>query len=544
MKSTTWSKGYLFSVIFTCVMASAEDPLVKKTAAGLVRGYASGATVVFKGIPYATPPVGKLRWKDPQPVAAWQGIKKVHYFEPECAQLSRGGLQGFVWSPGTKPYPSGSENCLFVNVWAPTKATSNNPVPVQVFFHGGSNNLGNAGERLFGSDLYDGELIATRTNTVVVTLNYRLGAFGFLAHPQLSLASGQGSGNYGIKDQRMALQWVQQNIGSFGGDNTKVMLFGESAGALDSLILFTSPAGQGLFSRLLLQSVQFFDPLPSQKATETQGQELARSVGCDTADAIACLEGKTMEEILAAKLSFNEFTPGIDGYFIKETPEAALLAGRQNKAALVIGANADELSYIWPHLATELGQKWPPTNEAEYHGHLDFFFSKETAEQVKSEYPLAAFSGNAVAAEIQLAGDYAMVCPFRRFSRATAKTQREPVFQYFYTHVYAASRLKVFGASHGFELPLVFGNFPRFPYSMWVYATEAERKLSESLIDYWARFAAHGDPNAKNLVEWPEFEDGTNLHLRLDETILASGADFPHCDFWDKHRYSMMKKLP
>ena len=208
-----------------------------------------------------------------------------------------------------------------------------------------------------------------------------------------------------------------------------------------------------------------------------------------------------------------------------------------------VGANADELSYIWPHMVKEMGQKWPAENEVEYHQHLDFFFRPATAEEVKREYPLSAYASPATA-EIQMAGDYALVCPFRRIARSARRTQKDPVFQYFYTHTYTASRLAPFGAAHGFELPLVFGNFPRFPYTMYAYITDAERKLSESLIDYWGRFAAYGDPNHKNAVGWPELGDYGNHHIRLDETIKASAEEFAHCNFWDKHRNSMIKKLP
>jgi para-nitrobenzyl esterase len=227
----------------SCAAATTGDPTVVATSFGAIRGTSQGGVLTFKGVPYAAPPVGDLRWRNPAPHDCWTDARDANAFGNQCPQIRSASVVG-------------DEDCLTLNVWAPQGAASNGALPVMFFLLGGGNVQGSTSEQLAnGTYLYDGAVLAQKGNAVIVTANYRLGALGFLAHPALTADAGQTThGNYGIMDQIAALQWVQQNISNFGGDPARVLLFGESAGANDTCILLASPLGAGLFSRALMES--------------------------------------------------------------------------------------------------------------------------------------------------------------------------------------------------------------------------------------------------------------------------------------------------
>ncbi len=528
----------LLSAIFLALTASAAEanPLIRRTESGLVRGYQSYETLVFKGIPYALPPVGERRWRAPAAPAPWTDIKEAYYFGSPCMQPAIGGIEGLLSSKPTEAAALGSEDCLTLNVWAPKNKSVAGKYPVLVFLHGGSNVTGSTADKLFRNDIYDGALLSQKGKAVVVTLNYRLGALGFLAHPLLSARNGrQSSGNFGQLDQLAALQWVQRNIDAFGGDTKRVLLFGESAGALDSLVLYASPLAKGLFSRVLLQSVGYSDPFPTQSRREAEGEKFAHAIHCGGNNVLSCLQEKSAEELVLANVNTEIFAPGVDGYLLEEPPLEVISAGRQNRAPLVVGATESELSYLWPAQAKRLGLRWPPENEIDYQQHLTHAYTAPLARLIAAKYPLSKYSTPSEA-EIAVASDYAMICPSNRMAKAAFRSQADPVWQYLYTHVYTDKQLAPYKAAHGFELPMVFGNFPGFPQSWFLTVTPEEYQLSETMMDYWTKFAGIGNPNGTGPTTWPEM-GRANLHLNFDENLTVGSGDFHNCTFWDElHR--------
>lgn len=313
------------------------------TERGPVRGVDEGDTWSWKGIPYAAPPVGQLRWRPPEPPACWSGVLDADAFGPKCLQR---GENGEV---------VGAEDCLTLNVWAPKGDAPEGGWPVMVFVHGGGNVQGSSSETVpGGAPLYDGRFLAQREGVVVVTLNYRLGALGFLAHEALSAESSDGgSGNYGLMDQIAALEWVRDNVAGFGGDPTRVMLFGESASGVDALALLASPLAEGLFRAVLVQSGGARG-LPLDEA-EAEGAERVAETSCgDAEDVLACLrdlDGSTIVETMPGVVGIGElelgagsrvFGPVVDGRVLEQPPLQAVEAGAHHAVPFVVGTNLDE----------------------------------------------------------------------------------------------------------------------------------------------------------------------------------------------------------
>ena len=304
------------------------------TAAGTVKGTttADGKIRIFKGIPYAAAPVGENRWREPKPAPAWQGVRDALEFGAQC-------MQGQVFDDITFPRPA-SEDCLNLNIWTPA-ATANDRLPVMVWIHGGGFQVGAGAE-----PRHDGEAFA-RKGIILVTINYRLGIFGFLSHPELTRESAHNaSGNYGLLDQIAALQWVKANIAAFGGDPSNVTIFGESAGSFSVSALMASPVAAGLFHKAIGESGAYFTGgtgtlgLQPLEATEEQGTKFAASIG---AASLADLRAKSSEELLAAAMKAQpRFSPSVDGYVLRESAYTTFAAGRQAHVPLLAGWNADE----------------------------------------------------------------------------------------------------------------------------------------------------------------------------------------------------------
>jgi len=312
---------------------------VVDTEWGAIRGSSDGEVSAWKAIPYAAPPVGELRWRPPVAPEPWTGVLDATAFGPPCPQVDDDGVV------------IGEENCLQLNVWAPVDAGAGSRLPVLFFMHGGGNIFGSVSVAYNGRYLYDGAELARRTGGVVVTTQYRLGAFGFLVHPALDVESPHGSsGNYGLRDQIAALEWVQRNIEAFGGDPGRVLLFGESAGALDTCMLLTSPRAFGLFSAVLMQSGSC--RVRSIHELSFLGLEVARTVGCDTvAGAASCLRAADAEGLVSAIGSetikdgvvTSPLGPVLDGDVLQRSPLSTLEEGIHQSVPLVIGSNADEM---------------------------------------------------------------------------------------------------------------------------------------------------------------------------------------------------------
>jgi para-nitrobenzyl esterase len=424
----------------------------------------------------------------------------------------------------------GSEDCLYLNVWTPVEASPMSSLPVMVFIHGGGNVQGSSSVEAGGARLYDGQLLAERGQVVVVTLQYRLGALGFLAHPGLSAESEQNvSGNYGLLDQIAALQWVQRNIGHFGGDPTRVMIFGESAGAVDTCMLLASPLAAGLFSRALMQSGGCGARPLAERAME--GLEFATAAGCGhAADPLACLRQLDAETLVSAidtrpvnptGTVTQKFGPNVDGYVLPESPMNALQTGRYNHVPFVIGANADETALFGI----------PPLTEQQYRDIVIQILGPALGELALAQYPVREY-GTPRLALIAMTTDAQFVCPCRTIARAAAAAQSPPVFRYFFTQRLSRGAGALLGAFHGLEL---FYVFQRLGVIQTYEPTNSDLALQAAMLGYWTRFAATGDPNGSRAVNWPQYDPASDLYLELGTPITAgNGVRTNKCDFWDR----------
>ena len=479
-----------------------------------------GKVNAFLGIPYAAAPVGDLRWKPPAPAPAWTTPRMATSIGLACPQVSN-ALTGAA--------PPNGEDCLFLNVWTPTSATN---APVMVFIHGGSFTFGQGGD-----PLYDGAALS-HLGVIVVTINYRLGALGFMAHPALSAEDAHGSsGNYGLLDQQAALGWVKTNIAAFHGDPTKVTIFGESAGAISVGAHIVSPLAAGLFSRALSESGTVYlvtEPLkdPSTPSTvdsaEEYGAAFATKLGCTDASPLACLRGKAVADILSAQGNSLELTPGVtfspnvDGYVLPSSPILRMTAGQTNDVPYLLGTNADE--------ATLFDSTLTITNDTEYRAAVaaeaPTLVDSILAIYPSSAYPTPKDAFNAFMTEALF------VCPARFVARASASRVKQ-TYLYQYTHVDSVGAALGWGAFHSSELPLVFGNFT----GVFSGATDVEKSLSASMMGYWTRFAATGDPNDPSgaALAWPQYTEAADQNIVLGDTIsVEANLVKDHCDALEK----------
>jgi para-nitrobenzyl esterase len=482
---------------------------IVKTATGPVEGRSTGdgRIQVFKGIPFAAPPVGDLRWQAPKPAAPWQGARKAAEFGSRC-------LQGQIF--GDIVFTDKSEDCLSLNIWTPAGGPeAGGRVPVMVWIHGGGFQAGAGAE-----PRHDGEAFA-RKGVVLVTFNYRLGVFGFFAHPELTKESGRNaSGNYGLLDQIAALRWVQENIAAFGGDPGNVTIFGESAGSFAVSALMASPLARGLFHKAIGESGAYFQAgsgplaLASLPATEERGVKFAEGLGAPSLSALRAVSG---DAVLAAALKTQPwFAPNLDGYVLPEAVDAVFAAGRQARVPLLAGWNADEVRG-----GVVLG-KVKPTAQS---------FTEDTRKRFGAEadallkvYP-AATDAEALESAAALASDLFIGYSTWKWIEIHAKTGESPVYRYsFDRKIPVAPDAKIngnpatsrdIGARHAGEIEYVFGALDSLKNVPW---EASDRKLSDAITTYWANFARTGDPNGAGLPKWPRYDQGGRV-VHLDETI-------------------------
>jgi para-nitrobenzyl esterase len=507
-------------------LAKGPAPVVE-TGRGPVQGLAyEDGTAAFLGIPFARPPTGERRWRAPEPAEAWSTPRDASHFGAACPQTdTRSG----------KPREATSEDCLTLNVWTPALKPQK-PAPVMVYIHGGAFTLGSTRD-----ELYDGSALA-QAGMVVVSMNYRLGALGFLAHPALGAgAPGASSGNYGLMDQRLALEWVRDNISAFGGDPTNVTLFGESAGAIAACLQMVSPAAQGLFHRLIAESGTCYlggtplkDPgTPGQEdSAEERGVRFAREVGCAEGDIAACLRTRTPEQLLAASGAALDllkprvgFGPVVDGNVIPAAPRQLLAEGRYAKVPLMLGANRDEGTIFTLQAKIDTPEQYEAAVNVRAPGKAEPLLRAYPAKDFAS--PKAAFS--------RLLGDSLFVCPTRRLARTLAE-QGQPVHAYFFTYEPKKAFGSIFGsmlklgAYHSAELPFVFG----LSRGRFALDSDAERALSRKIMGYWIRFATQGDPNGEGAVRWPAYTRDGEQYLEINtEFGLGSNLNAERCDVLD-----------
>jgi para-nitrobenzyl esterase len=495
--------------------SDAVQPGEVATDRGPVIGHAKAGVTAFLGIPYAEPPVGALRWRAPRPPAAWTEPLDASALGPACEQ-TEGGLGQ------TGPY---SEDCLTLNVWTPQPAASAG-APVMVFIHGGAWVHGSSNQ-----PTYDGAALAA-AGVVVVSMNYRLGAFGFLAHPALTAEDEHGSsGNLGLLDQQLALAWVQANVTGFGGDPDNVTVFGESSGAMSVCAHAVSPLAQGLFRRGLGESgscVIFSTPLrapagSSVASAESLGVAIAAELGCGTAaDTLACMRGKTAAEVLAASPGSLDLeggatlSPNIDGYVLPEAPAAAFAAGRINPLdGFLAGTNRDE--------ATLFTAQTMIASEADYEAAVNRLLPSH-ADDALALYPAASYATPKDAYNT-LITDVLFVCPTRAQLRAMAD-RGTAAYMYQLTRTTPFGVLSGLGVYHGSELPFVFGNLTARSGM-----TAADRAFSSQLIGYWTRFATSGAPGGTGAAAWPAYTQASDAHLVLGAPITTgSGLRAATCD--------------
>ncbi len=474
------------------------------TEGGAVSGVSSGGATSYRGIPFAAPPVGALRWRPPAPAESWSGARDGSAFGSICPQLDDAGKV------------TGTESCLFLNVWRPS-APSAKLLPVLFFIHGGGNSQG---EGSLG--IYDGTAFASARGAVVVTINYRLSAFGWLVQPFLSTENRRGvSGNYGTFDQLAALRWVKRNIAAFGGDPEKVTIFGESAGGVNVCTLTASPLAKGLFGAGIIQSGGCRRETAAE--FETFGNTITRKSGCaSSGDPAECLRAKPFDQILLAVppvVSVTSSTgqlwgPSVDGFVLRDSPKTAMEKGEHNKVTVVVGSNADETGQAAPFISTEAEYRALITSQV---GLL--------APLVLAQYPASAYP-TPRKAYVAVTTDARFVCPSRQYARAASKGGSR-VYRYFFS--YPANRL--FGAIHAVELPFVFGSFGAIPG----FSPDATTlNLSAQMNAAWGRIAAEGDPNAPGFPEWPVYNPVADRTLVWDATSAAvDGIRTQNCNFWD-----------
>ena len=486
-----------------CVLAAANlanagaAPQVP-TESGAISGVSASGLTVFKGVPFAAPPVGDLRWRPPMPAAPWTGTRKADAFAPACMQTG-------VSMPGETP-PAVSEDCLYLNIWTPADS-SPGQLPVLVWIYGGGYINGSA-----AMPLYWGDRLATK-GVIVVTIAYRLGPLGFLALPELTRESAHhSSGNYGLLDQIAALEWVHRNIAAFGGDPKCVTIAGQSSGSISVSILMASPLAKGLFQRAIGESGGLFEPLQLGPKfllanAERDGEKYAASLGAPSL--------KELRRLPASQLTGNAggtVHAVIEPYVLPASPYEAFTAGRQNDVPLLIGSNAEEAramvdvshetaATFSSDLERSVGQL-PPALVAAY--------PHATDEQAKQ-------------AQLGLERDLRFGWDMWAWARLQAGTGRHPVFYYSFQQqppFPAGSVYAGWGASHFAELWYVFDHLDQ---SAWNW-TAGDRKLAGEMSSYWVNFAKSGDPNGPGLPTWPAFTAVDGKVQYLADPIRVGGV--------------------
>lgn len=508
---SVWSLG--------AVGSASADPI--QTESGLVSGVAVdnvGDVRVYKGIPFAAPPVGAWRWKPPQPAPDWTGVRACTEYGPWCPQPKSTIIAAA--SSGERQ----SEDCLYLNIWTQAKPAGKKR-PVMVWIHGGGWTTGSG-----AAPIYDGTALA-RQGVVVVTINYRLGPLGYFAHPLLSKESPQGvSGNYGHLDQIAALRWVQRNIAAFGGDPACVTIFGESAGAGSVCRLLVSPLAEGLFQRAIAESGSGYgrnrylrETHGGQESMEEIGQRLAAQLGCDkAADPLAALRAKSAAELLAgcdpAQGLYGKgihFGPIVDGWAIPEDPGDMFTAGKQHNVPLLIGTNADEGTLFLAQLPVQHVMGYRLMVRSLYRAHADEMLKLlpcDQDEQVK-------------AALARLTTVQSFVSPARMVAKAMSNKQAK-TFLYHFTRAAPGLAKRGLGATHAAEIPYVFGTLRTGPAYL-----EQDRRLAATMSACWVQFAKSGDPNGKGLPPWPAYDAIGDKHLEFgDEVRVGHGLYRDACD--------------
>jgi para-nitrobenzyl esterase len=516
---------------------SSSEPLVQINA-GTLRGSNAGSVVAFRGIPYARPPVGQLRWQPPQPALSWQGARDALQPGSACTQRTS-GLIPFI-APMAQAYGSNfeqppvksSEDCLYLDVWVPEWPVKH-ALPVMVWLHGGSNTVGSGTQ-----STYDGVSLA-RHGVLLVTLNYRLGVMGFFSHPELTAESPHhSSGNYGLLDQLAALTWVKQNIAQFGGDPDNVTLFGESAGAIDAARLMTSPLAAGLFNRVISESGPAFESGQTLSQAEAFGSVVsalappgnAQSTSLEKLRALPATEVEALVAKAKEQLPTDITAATADGWVLPMSPRQAFLAGALQKVDLLIGLNGRELSAFRLAAAAAATASGAPSSAAESGGLKRFsaaarpYFGNWTNPAIAMYFGRIVLNKNA--GLDGAANDLIGACPVGAMASLT-RASGQQVFVYRFDRSIPGKGEAELGAFHSLEVPYVFGSL-RDREWRWLPATADDASLSGLLQTYWTNFAKTGNPNASGLPNWPAWGDEKKEFLVINQDAsVAAQRNFP-----------------
>ena len=485
---------------------------IVRTTQGLVMGLSDGTVDQFLGIPYAAPPAGDLRWKAPVEAPSWPGVRDAIHQGSECIQ------------PG-----GGSEDCLYLNIYRPANAKPWQPLPVIVFIHGGNNQQGT------GNDYVPTEW-AANTPLVVVTINYRLNVFGFLALPSLDAEAGEpSSGNFGLMDQQAAMRWVKANIAAFDGDPLNITIQGESAGGIDICANLVSPPAAGLFNKAIMESM--YCPTATHDSQIQMSAPIATTLGCtDPQTTGECMRSKPAADVFAAagRLSMAQGDPGyapspnFGNSLLPLQAADALSSGQWNHSSILIGSNHDEASSFVSGALD--GHYKFPISVQEYQMIVAATFGS-FAPAVMTEYPLAGYSDPFLAFSDEETDYSVLGCPVSPLTQMFAAAA--PTFRYEFNDPNALvqggnPKDRMLGSYHGAELLYLFtvSQTPK---------TAAQQQLSQQMMQYWANFATAGDPNGAGLVTWPRYDAAAHqlLSLKPGGNAVIDNFDVEHhCAFW------------
>lgn len=497
----------LSAAVATQLPATAADESVVRTTYGTVRGTLNPDNRVFLGIPFAAPPTGELRWRAPRPPAPWSGVRDATKVSDQCVQVG--------W-PGTPP--PGSEDCLYLNVWTPRRTTS--PKPVMVFLHGGGFIVGSG-------RYYDPKRLQAQDDVLVVTINYRLGALGYLKHPSLKDPY---AGNFGLADQQAALRWVRTNISAFGGDPRNVTLWGESAGAVSTCAQLAAPGARGLFDKAIVQSGPCANDVVTRRVAEQRALKAATTVGCpDVRTAVACLRSKPAaafakldeERVGVVRRSAERpWMPVAGTPALPFQPLAAMRYGLAADVPIILGGTKDEMRGFVSNLL--------PITAEEYPGEVRRLFGDDAPAVLKA-YPASRYDSPAIALATALSDEGKLLGACTQLPVVKAARGRV------YLYEFAEDSGRVIpdydyplGAYHGSDVPYFFGSTatpgPGTPPPL----TERQKVLANKLSGYWTTFARTGVPGP----EWSAVRNGSALSLSVDEITRIDLAQEHSCGFW------------
>lgn len=521
--------GLILILLWSGHPAAAQSALTDpvKVESGLIAGeVVAGGIRAYRGIPYAAPPLGEWRWKPPRAAEPWTGVRQCRQYGPACLQPDMSRLTGMT-------FKNSSEDCLYLNVWTPDRKRSDK-LPVMVWIHGGGFTIDSA-----ANPYYNGQYLAGK-GSVVVSFDYRLGPFGFFAHPLLSRESEHRvSGNYGLLDQIAALKWVRANISAFGGDPGRVTIFGESAGGRSVALLMVSPLAQGLLQRAIMESRTAFIPFYNLKNSwygrppmEALGERVAEKLGClQSADPLACLRARTAEQVLSAcdatipgaalqGRKGNLFEPVVDGWILPDDPSELFDSGKQARVPLIAGSNRNEGTMFLPH------GKPASVIASRYVIRAAF---PESSKEILSLYPTGT-AEEARCAMDEVMGDSGSTCPMRNTVRDMQRSGAR-AWLYYFTRVPPGKAGEKLGAFHGSEIRYVFNSVEHGRYPV----EPEDIKLQDAMSGYWVRFAATGDPNGPGLPKWPTYDRDAENYLEFGQTIgLKQHLRKKQCDLFEQ----------